>query len=107
MGRGYDQKVPQDRSTNGGHTVAKHRHRIFVDIWVDEMIPADMRNANTITIFKKNDRHNVNNYRWISLLAVVGKIMALVMLNRMRDQIAQTVLPLSQLVRNPCVHGLN
>ena len=61
-----------------------------------EVIPADMRNANIITIFKKNDRHNVNNYRGISLLAVVGKIMALVMLNRMRDPIAETVLPESQ-----------
>ena len=65
-------------------------------IWIDEVIPADMRNANIITIFKKNDRHNVNNYRGISLLAVVGKIMALVMLNRMRDPIAETVLPESQ-----------
>ena len=60
------------------------------------MIPAYMRNANIITIFKKNDRNNVNNYRGISLLAVVGKIMALVMLNRMRDPIAETVLPESQ-----------
>ena len=53
-----------------------------MEIWIDEMIPADMRNANIITIFKKNDRHNVNNNRGISLLAVVGKILALVMLNR-------------------------
>ena len=55
-----------------------------------------MRNANIITIFKKNDRHNVNNYRGIRLLAVVGKIMALVMITRMRDPIAETVLPESQ-----------
>ena len=60
------------------------------------MIPADTRNANIITIFKKNDRHNVKNYRGISLRAVVGKIMALVMLNRMRDPITETVLPESQ-----------
>ena len=53
-------------------------------IWIDEVIPADMRNANIITIFKKNARHNVNNYRGISLLAVVDKIVALVM----RDPIA-------------------
>ena len=88
--------IPPELFTHGGHTVVKHLHRIFVEIWIDEMIPADMRNANIITIFKKNDRHNVNNYRGISLLAVVGKIMALVMLNRMRDPIAETVLPESQ-----------
>ena len=88
--------IPPELSTLGGQTVATHLHRIFVKIWIDEVIPADMRNANSITIFKKNDRHNVNNYRGISLLAVVGKIMALVMLNRMRDPIAETVLPESQ-----------
>ena len=73
---------------------------IFVEIWIDGMIPADMRSANIITIFKKNDRHNVKNYRGISLLAVVGKIMDLVMLNRMRDinhrDITEIVLPESQ-----------
>ena len=59
------------------------------------MIPADMRKAH-INHFKKNDRHNVNNYRGIIILAVVGKIMVtqvLVMLNRMRDSIAETVVP--------------
>ena len=35
-------------------------------IWIDELIPVDMRNANIITIFKNNDRHNVNNYRGMS-----------------------------------------
>ena len=88
--------IPPELFTHGGQTVATHLHRIFVKIWIEEVIPADMRNANIITIFKKNDRHNVNNYRGISILAVVGKIMALVMLNRMRDPIAETVLPESQ-----------
>ena len=88
--------IPPELFTHGGQTVATHLHRIFVKIWIDEVIPADMRNANIITIFKKHDRHNVNNYRGISLLAVAGKILALLMLNRMRDPIAETVLPESQ-----------
>ena len=88
--------IPPELFTHGGQNVATHLHRIFVKIWIDEVIPADMRTANIITIFKKNDRHKVNNYRGISLLAVVGKIMALMMLNRMRDPIAETVLPESQ-----------
>ena len=54
--------------THGGQTVATHLHRIFVKILIDDVIPAEMRNANIITIFKKNDRHNVNNYRGINLL---------------------------------------
>ena len=88
--------IPPELFTHGGQTVATHIHRIFVKIWIDELIPADMRNVTIITIFKKNDRQNVDNYRGISLLAVVGKIMTLVMLNRMRDPIAEAVLPESQ-----------
>ena len=85
--------IPPELFTHGGQTVATHIYRIFVKIWIDEMIPADMRNANIITILKKNDRHNANNYQGISLLAVVGKIMTLVMLNRMRDPIARDSAP--------------
>ena len=54
--------IPPELFTHGGQTVATHLHRIFVEIWIDEMIPADMRNANIITIFKKNDRHNVYSF---------------------------------------------
>ena len=87
--------IPPELFTHGGQTVATNLHRIFVKIWIDEVIPADMRTANIITFFKKNDQHNVNNYRGIShcLLAVFGKILALVMLDRMCDLIAGTVLP--------------
>ena len=88
--------IPPELFTHVGQTVDPHLHRKFVKIWINDVIPADMLNANIITIFKKNDRLNVNNYRGISLLAVVGKIMVLVMLNRMRDPIAETVLPESQ-----------
>ena len=69
---------------------------IIYILWIDGVIPADMRTANIITIFKKNDRHNVSSYRGISLLAVPGNSLALVMLSRMRDPIAETVLPESQ-----------
>ena len=61
-------------------------------IWIEEIIPTGMRNENIITIFKNNDRHNDNNYRGISVFALVGNIKGLVMLNRMRDPTAETVL---------------
>ncbi|XP_046864739.1 uncharacterized protein LOC124459292 [Xenia sp. Carnegie-2017] len=57
--------------------VAKHLHGITEKIWSDETIPAELRDANIINIFKKNDRHNPNNYRGISLLAVARKIITL------------------------------
>ena len=54
--------MPAELFTHYGcQTVATHLHRIFVKIWIDEVIPADMRIANSIIVFKNNDRHNVNN----------------------------------------------
>lgn len=88
--------IPPELFVYGGPVVVKHLHEIIVKIWTEEEIPPDLRDANIITIFKKNDRHNVSNYRGISLLAVAGKVIALIMLNRMREPIAESVLPESQ-----------
>lgn len=88
--------IPPEIFVYGGPEVAKNLHEIIVIIWNSENIPAELINANIITIFKKNDRHNVSNYRGISLLAVAGKILARIMLNRMRDPISECVLPESQ-----------
>ena len=41
--------IPPELFTHGGQTVATHLHRIFVKIWIDEVIPADMRNAKLIS----------------------------------------------------------
>ena len=50
--------IPPEPFTHVGQIAAAHLHRIFVKIWIVEVIPADMRTTNIITIFKKNDRHN-------------------------------------------------
>ena len=41
--------IPPELFTHGSQTVATHLHRIFVKIWIDEVIPADMRNAKLIS----------------------------------------------------------
>ena len=48
-------------------------------------MPQDMRDASIITLYKnKGDRSDCNNYRGISLLSIVGKTFAHVMLNRLQ-----------------------
>ena len=38
-------------------------------------VPQDMEDANIVTLYKnKGDRSDCNNYRWISLLSIVGNI---------------------------------
>ena len=47
-------------------------------------------------LFKKGDRKDCGNYRGISLLATVGKILSRVLLNRLSEHISQNVLPETQ-----------
>ena len=59
-------------------------------------MPQDMRDANIITLYKnKGDRSDCNNYRGISLLSIVGKTFARVMLNRLKT-LAERVYPEAQ-----------
>ena len=87
---------PPELFVQGGPMVAKHLHGITVKILNKEIIPAELRDADIITIVKKNDRHNPSNYQGISLLAVARKIIALMPLNRVHDPITETVLPDTQ-----------
>lgn len=59
-------------------------------------MPQDMRDANIITLYKnKGDRSDCNNYHGISLLSIVGKTFARVMLNRLQT-LAERVYPEAQ-----------
>jgi len=49
---------------------------LFNRIWDTEVIPGDLIDANITVLFKKGDRSLCNNYRGISLLSVVGKVFA-------------------------------
>ncbi len=88
--------IPPEIFVHGRPIVPEHLHKIILRIWNDETISAELRDATIITIFKKNDRHNTSNYRGISLLAVAGKVFALLLPNRMCDTVAEAVLPETQ-----------
>ena len=38
------------------------------------IFPQDWKRANVIPLFKKGNRHEINNYRPVSLLSVLGKV---------------------------------
>ena len=74
--------IPADVYTHGGTTLVCHLHRLFLKIWKNEEIPQELEDASIVTSFKKGSRTECGNYRGISLLAVAGKILANVLLNR-------------------------
>lgn len=68
----------------------------MVKCWSEGAVPQDMRDAKIVTLFKnKGERSDCNNYRGISLLSIVGKVIARVMLVRLQV-LAELVYPESQ-----------
>ena len=55
-----------------------------------------MKDANIVTLFKnKGDQHDCNNCRGISLLSIVGKLFARIVLHRL-ETLSERIYPESQ-----------
>ena len=64
--------------------------------WEEGAVPQDMRDATIVTLYKnKGDRSDCNNYRGISLLSIVGKVFARILLTRLQT-LAARIYPESQ-----------
>lgn len=89
--------IPPEVIRAGKNTaLLQHLHELLLQCWEEGTVPQDMRDANIITLYKnKGDRSDCNNYRGISLLSIVGKAFARVVLNRLQ-LLAERVYPEAQ-----------
>ena len=71
-------------------------HEVLCQCWQEGAVPQDMRDVKIITLYKnKGERNDCNNYRGISLLGIVGKAFARVILVRLQ-KLAERVYPESK-----------
>ena len=71
-------------------------HEVLCQCWKECAVPQDMRDFKSITLYKnKGVRNDCNNYRGISLLSIVGKVFARVILIRLQ-KLAERIYPVSQ-----------
>ena len=71
-------------------------YKLLCLIWQEGAVPQELRDAKIVTLYKnKGDKGDCNNYRGISLLSIVGKVYARVVLKRLQI-LAERVLPESQ-----------
>ena len=68
---------------SGGETVIDWLTELMQEVWRTKKVPQDWRNATFIPLFKK-DRTQCNNYRRISLLSIPGKVLTLILLQRLQ-----------------------
>ncbi|XP_035663411.1 uncharacterized protein LOC118407100 [Branchiostoma floridae] len=88
--------IPPEVIKNAKGVLLPELHDILCQCWEEGEIPQDMKDSNIVTLYKnKGDRSDCNNYRGISLLSIVGKIFARVVLGRLQ-RLADRVYPESQ-----------
>ncbi len=88
--------IPPEALKNGKPALLQPLHELLCLCWDQGYIPQDMRDANIVTVYKnKGDRSDCNNYRGISLLNIVGKAFARVILLRLQI-LASHIYPESQ-----------
>ena len=69
-------------------------HRVLTAIWQTGTIPSDWIRVLVTPIWKGNgDRRDCGNYRGIMLLSVPGKVLAHLLLMRVRDHLLRTQRP--------------
>ena len=68
----------------GGSRLRAFLLLLFNIIWTTKIIPREWADAIITILFKKGNRSHCGNYRGISLLSVVGKVFADVILQRLK-----------------------
>jgi len=79
---GIDQ-IPAELIKAGGRTICLQIHKLVTSIWKKEKLPEEWKESIIITIHKKGDKTDYNNYRGISLLPTTYKILSNILLSRL------------------------
>lgn len=88
--------IPPDVIKSGKSALLQPLYDLLCLCWKEGAVPQDMRDASIVTLYKnKGDRSDCNNYRGISLLSIVGKVFARILLTRLQT-LAARVYPESQ-----------
>ena len=65
------------------------------------MVPFDWKLANVVPVYKKGDQEFVENYRPISLLSLISKVLGRCVFNNIKDHIYSQILTLASMVSSP------
>ena len=88
--------IPAEIWKAGGQNLKRELLRLYNACLANSCVPKDFKDATIITIYKKKGlRSDCGNHRGISLLSIAGKILAKIILNRIK-KISEEVLPESQ-----------
>ena len=88
--------IPAEMYKHGGNTLLQKLTNLFCRMWDEEVIPQQLKGASITCLYKKGNRQLCDNYRGIPILAIAGKILIRMLLNRLIVQLEHGLLPESQ-----------
>nr|VZI01727.1 unnamed protein product [Spirometra erinaceieuropaei] len=89
--------IPAEVYKHGGPQLMDHLTELFQEMWRQGEVPQDFKDATIVHLYKRKwNRQVCDNHRGISLLNIVGKIFARILLNRLNNHQEQGLLPKSQ-----------
>jgi hypothetical protein len=75
----------------GGEILLSVIHKLINSVWNKEELPDQWKESIIVTIHKKGDKTDCNNYRGISLLSTSYKILANIFLSRLNPYIDEII----------------
>jgi len=78
---GIDQ-IPAELIKAGGRTIHSEIHKLIISIWNKEELPEEWKESITVPTYK-GDKTDCSNYRGISLLPTIYKILPNILLSRL------------------------
>ena len=87
---GFD-NIPGELIKAGGEHMIEALHNICNKIWSNHIWPSSWTKSLVITLPKKGDLQQCNNYRTLSLISHPSKILLRIILNRLKPQAAEII----------------
>ena len=78
-----EDEVVAEMLKNGGEVMIDWLLEILQEVWRTKQLPSEWKKSIRVSMHKKKDRKVCNNYRGISLLSIPGKVLSLVLLDRL------------------------
>ena len=86
--------IPAEIYAAGGSKLIESLTNLFNTMWTQEKLPQELKDASMIHLYKrKGNRNSCDNHRGISLLSIVGKILACILVNRLNVHLERDLLP--------------
>ena len=73
-------KIPAEQIKAGGRIIRSEMHKLINPIWNKEKFPEEQKELIIVPVYQKDDKTDCSNYRVISLLPTMYKILSNVLL---------------------------